>query len=194
VIANQAGVERAITYAPIPFAHGVYRSSGIFGGVTLGANVAEFHHDANLVRSTVEAAQEQLRGGIIWIGALVITLIALVAVLAARTITRPLSLLTEAARDMARGTLNAAVLDSLFRRKVGDEITELSAVFKQMALQVQLREKKLKEEIQQLNIQIDERKARSEVSEITETEFFQNLAKRASDLRRQRKSGSSIEV
>lgn len=190
-IVNQAGVERAITYAPIPFAHGVYKQAGLFGGVTLGANVAEFHSDAILVRTSVEAAQDRLQRNILWIGALVIGLIALVAALIARTITRPVLRLTEAAREMAGGTLNAAVLDSLSERSVGDEITELSRVFKQMAVQVQLREKRLQDEIQQLNIQIDEQKASRQVSEITETEYFQNLVDRATQLRQQRKDGAS---
>jgi methyl-accepting chemotaxis protein len=193
-IANQAGVERAITYAPIPFSYGRYRSSGFFGGVTLGANVEEFHRDASLVRNSVAAAQDRLRRNILWLGALVIGLIGLLSVVIARTISLPVLRLTEASREMATGSLNVAVLNSLFERRVGDEITELAIVFKQMAEQVQLREKRLKDEIQQLNIRIDDQKASHQVSEITETEYFQNLVDRAAQLRQQRTNSAARET
>ena len=52
-----------------------------------------------------------------------------------------------------------------------------------MAVQVQLRETKLKRQIEELNIQIDEQKKARQVAEITETDYFQNLRSNAQGMR-----------
>lgn len=52
-----------------------------------------------------------------------------------------------------------------------------------MLAQVQKREARLKDEIQQLRIEIDETKRRRQVREITETDYFQDLQFRARQLR-----------
>ena len=60
------------------------------------------------------------------------------------------------------------------------------------ALEAYTREFKLKQEIQQLRIEIDEAKKKQQVKEIVDTDFFQNLTQRAKDLRgRRHQSGES---
>jgi GAF domain-containing protein len=58
------------------------------------------------------------------------------------------------------------------------------------ALEAYTREFKLKQEIQQLRIEIDEVKQKQQLKEIVETDFFQNLTTRAKDLRERRKLGN----
>jgi nitrate/nitrite-specific signal transduction histidine kinase len=94
--------------------------------------------------------------------------------------------LSNAARAMERGELNTAVLNTLLHRRVQDEVTKLAQVFKQMAEQVQLRERKLKQQVVDLRIQIDEQKKQEHVAEITETAYFQDLQQRAQALRNKR--------
>jgi hypothetical protein len=50
---------------------------------------------------------------------------------------------------------------------------------------VQQREEQLRQEVTQLRIQIDEAKRKKQVAEITETDYFQKLARQAQSLRKQ---------
>lgn len=52
-----------------------------------------------------------------------------------------------------------------------------------MVKAVREREERLKKEVAQLRIQIDEKKRKKQVEEITETDYFQQLTRRAKDLR-----------
>ena len=52
-----------------------------------------------------------------------------------------------------------------------------------MAAEVRARERLLKQEVRQLRIEIDEARAARQVAEITQTEYFQDLQAKASELR-----------
>jgi hypothetical protein len=52
-----------------------------------------------------------------------------------------------------------------------------------MATEVRARERHLKQEVHKLRIEIDEVRAARQVAEITETEYFQDLQRKASQLR-----------
>jgi hypothetical protein len=56
------------------------------------------------------------------------------------------------------------------------------------ALEAYLREQGLKQEIQQLRIEIDEVKRQKQVKEIVETDFFQDLQAKAATYRRRSRS------
>jgi CheY-like chemotaxis protein len=64
-------------------------------------------------------------------------------------------------------------------QKLVESLSQLATV----ALEAYIREQKLKEQIQELRIVIDEVKKAGQVAEITETEYFQNLRERAKTLR-----------
>jgi two-component system cell cycle response regulator len=76
----------------------------------------------------------------------------------------PASLVTVAARDDALG--------------------QLARTFQRMALEVRAREDRLREEVRELRIEIDEHRQARKVAEITGTEYFKELRDRAKDLRR----------
>jgi CRP/FNR family transcriptional regulator len=65
-----------------------------------------------------------------------------------------------------------------------NSIAALAAEFSQMAAQVRQREEQLRQELTQLRIEIDQSKKEREVSEIVESDFFQDLASRAKQLRK----------
>jgi two-component system, cell cycle response regulator len=54
-----------------------------------------------------------------------------------------------------------------------------------MAREVTAREQALKREVGRLRIEIDERTAATRVAEITETDYFRDLQRRAEELRSQ---------
>lgn len=79
-----------------------------------------------------------------------------------------------------------ARLDNVTGR--GDELGQLSRVFQRMAREVYSREQQLKQQVQQLRIQIDEVKKAQDVAQITDSEYFQELQQKAGALRDRRKN------
>lgn len=65
-----------------------------------------------------------------------------------------------------------------------DEIGQLARVFKHMAHEVYSREQRLKQQVRELRIEVDEAKRQKHVKEIVETDFFQDLALKAQILRK----------
>ena len=64
-----------------------------------------------------------------------------------------------------------------------DALGQLARVFQRMAREVFERERRLKAEVQQLRIEIDEARAERQVAEITDTDYFRDLQAKASKLR-----------
>lgn len=64
-----------------------------------------------------------------------------------------------------------------------DALGQLARVFQRMAREIFERERRLKAQVQQLRIEIDEAKAAQKVEEITDTDYFRELQQKASRLR-----------
>jgi DNA-binding response OmpR family regulator len=64
-----------------------------------------------------------------------------------------------------------------------DALGQLARVFQRMAREVFERERRLKAQVQQLRIEIDEAKTARQVAEITDTDYFRDLQEKASKLR-----------
>ncbi len=71
-----------------------------------------------------------------------------------------------------------------------DELGYLAKVFQTMAREVFARTQKLKQQVQNLRIEIDEIRRKQEVEQVVETDFFKDLQTKAGEMRRQRKSKS----
>ncbi len=87
-----------------------------------------------------------------------------------------------AAGAVEAGEFHLAELAGVAAR--GDALGTLARVFSRMADEVRAREERLKEEVRELRIEIDEARQARKVSEITSTEYFKDLRARASELRR----------
>jgi len=99
--------------------------------------------------------------------------------------TRPLITLTAAAERVGEGDYDVE-FENLIAARNRDEIDVLASVFGIMVQKVYQREQKLRQQVARLRIEIDETKQRAEVSEIVDTDFFQQLQSRASRLRSKR--------
>ncbi len=88
---------------------------------------------------------------------------------------------TRAAAAVEEGTFELDSLNSVALRD--DSLGQLARVFQDMARQVYEREARLKQQVQELRIEIDEVKKARQVAEITETSYFQDLRDRAQRLR-----------
>ena len=82
---------------------------------------------------------------------------------------------------MEAEAFDSGMLSAVAERR--DALGQLARVFVRMAGQVATREAELKKEIQVLRIEIDHAQKTRQVSEITETEYFQELRRKAKDLR-----------
>lgn len=117
--------------------------------------------------------------GVVAAGVLAVGLVA--SVILARRVTGPVSRLTAAATALESHTFEPESLAEVTRRP--DELGHLARVFHRMALEVYAREQRLRQEVQQLRIEIDDAKKVRQVAEITETDYFQDLRQRAQGLR-----------
>ena len=94
-----------------------------------------------------------------------------------------------AAVALEAGRYDPRSLDEVGQRT--DALGQLARVFQRMANEVQAREQRLKQEVHELRIQIDQVRKAREVAEITETEYFQQLQESASKMRARSKSEES---
>lgn len=66
-----------------------------------------------------------------------------------------------------------------------DELGQLARVFQRMAREVYAREQRLKREVHDLRIEIDQFRTSSQVAAITDSDYFQDLQRKAETLRQQ---------
>ncbi len=89
--------------------------------------------------------------------------------------------ITAAAAAVETGTFQSHTLDEVAARS--DELGQLARVFQRMTEQVRVREEKLKQQVEELRIEIDQSKRMQQVSQITKTDSFQQLKQKVKKLR-----------
>lgn len=119
-----------------------------------------------------------------------VTYIILVALVyfVAQYLTNPMVGLTRAAEQIGEGNYDVGLqyLSQLdISDKYPDEIETMQGVFRSMVDKVYQREQVLKKQVQQLRIEIDQAKRNKQVSEIVDSEFFQDLRVKAQRMREQ---------
>ena len=102
-------------------------------------------------------------------------------------VTRPLQQITGEAQTLERGDRYSS--GRLAKVASGsDEIAQLARVFDRMAVEVQAREDKLRQQVVALRIEIDQAKREQQVAEVTETDYFQALQASAERMRTRAKA------
>jgi HAMP domain-containing protein len=104
------------------------------------------------------------------------------AIFMAAAFTGPISSLASSAERIGEGDYDQDIADM----SVGpyrDELTVLANVFEIMIDKVHRREQNLRRQVEELRIQIDEKKRGEQVAEIVETEFFRDLRDKARVMR-----------
>jgi HAMP domain-containing protein len=107
----------------------------------------------------------------------------------ARRVTSPVAEISKAATAIENGTYETISLVQVSQRS--DELGHLARVFQSMAQEVNLRELRLRQQVQELRIEVDNVKKSRQVEEITESEFFQDLKQKANTLRSSQKARRS---
>jgi len=138
---------------------------------------------SSLIQTFLVRLSQETRVQIFAFVAIGFTLVVIVGIYLANQITNPLLRLTRAAELMEACRFTSDQAAELEMTTGHDEISLLGQVFGRMAREVLLREERLREQVQQLQIQIDETRRATQVAEITETEYFRNLRDRVRQLR-----------
>jgi len=137
---------------------------------------------ADMLATDVLAIQAQVRNAFLVAFAVALLTVFGASLLLADTITRSLRAVTGAAEQVENGEpFDPKQLEKAAQGS--DEVGRLAKVFSRMAVEVQARERKLKEEVVKLKIEIDEVKKQKQVEEITDSEFFKELKNKAKSMR-----------
>lgn len=134
---------------------------------------------------------ETVRQGI-WISGFIAFFVTYVGIfvlvyIAARVLTRPIIALAKAAEQIGEGNYDLDLTRMNRQSGLQDEIDTLLQVFQIMMAKIARREQNLRQEIQELRIEIDEVKRKKHVAEIIESDVFQNLQEKARAIRASRR-------
>jgi DNA repair ATPase RecN len=95
-------------------------------------------------------------------------------------------LVTEAAAAIENESFKIESLNEVAARE--DELGQLARVFQNMAKQVEIRETKLRQQVEELRIEIDKSKQAKQVEAIVASDSFKNLKQKLKKLKDSRKS------
>ncbi len=137
-VTNVGGSKKIMAFAPIFYDSGSYAEKGVFGGITIGAEVGQFHKIAEAASIDIRRLYNAfLTGAWVMIG-LTALLVVYVAYRLSHNITSPLSTLIAGTQEMSRGKLGTQVeINSPV------EVAELAAAFNIMARQLGERRERL---------------------------------------------------
>jgi len=151
-VTNIGGSEKIMAYAPIRYDGGDYDQYGVFGGITIGAEVNQFHLAAT---TTSKLIRHEIAGFVrdsMLMIALTGLLVLLVALELSRGVVGPLQNLIEGTKKMARGRQVSEVAVT-----TRDEVGDLAESFNEMARELIERRSRLLTSLQAL------RKSRREI-------------------------------
>lgn len=152
-------------------------------GEKVGAIGVDFRADY------VDQVKQAIRDSMVMAFGITYAVLFALVFLVSGTLTRPVVFLTRAAERIGEGDYSQD-LSELLQSQMRDEISTLTEVFEIMVGKVRKREQTLRRQVEELRIEIDEVKRRKQVSEIVDTDFFQELQARARSMRdRSRQSG-----
>ncbi len=161
-ITNVGGSKKIMAYAPILYDTGDYRKHGVFGGITIGFQVDQFHDAARKGSRLISKQLGEHRTR----SAIVLLVTALISALSAwglsRGISKPLRQLTDGAHRLAQGETDCRVEVSS-----KDEIGDLANTFNFMSEELETRKNSLLSTLDEL------RRSRLEIMD--ERNFKENI-------------------
>lgn len=144
-VTNVGGARKIMAYAPIFYRGGGYAERGIFGGVTIGAELKNFHRPALETASLIKRQFTTFLTQSWFLISLTGMLVFFASYKLSRGIAGPLQELIAGTREMARGNLatNVDVASS-------DEVGQLARSFNTMAYELRLRRERLMRTLEDL--------------------------------------------
>ncbi|NOH01934.1 MAG: HAMP domain-containing protein [Chloroflexi bacterium] len=187
------GSPRVLIFATIPYDGGQYNTPAGFGLVVLSTDGDRFHIDAEVLSNQFDSRIDELVKFTLQLITGTLAVAFFPAILLARTIVSPILRLTDEAKTIEAGHWEKVNTAELEKSGGGAEVGQLARVFASMAKQIYARETTSRKQVESLKIVIDEAKRKKAVEEITDNEFFQELSKRASEIRKRQKPFSDSE-
>jgi len=136
----------------------------------------------DFLASYVLEVQQDVKNTLIPAFLLTYLLLFIMVYLISRVLTRPVKTLTRIAERIGEGDYDQD-LTALTQARFSDEINTLASVFEIMVDKVEQREERLKRQVSELQILIDESQRREQVDEIVDTDFFRDLQQKARAMR-----------
>jgi HAMP domain-containing protein len=143
----------------------------------------------DMCAADVTQLQQNIRRTILPVFGLTLAVLAGVVFALAHGVTRPIIALTRAADRIGQGDYEQD-LTALHSGLLRDEVATLAEVFELMVGKVYQREQTLRRQLEVLKIEVDEVKRQKQVSEIVETDFFQDLQAKARSMRSRRRGAA----
>ena len=142
---NVGGTPRVMAYAPIVYSRPPYNRYGIFGGITIGVQTAKFKEPALLASAKIDEMVTQTKqNSLIILGSTALAAVFLAIVLA-RTFTRPIYFLAAKAREIAAGHIPDDVAVH-----TGDELELLAQNFAHMSREIRDHQESLEQSLAEL--------------------------------------------
>jgi methyl-accepting chemotaxis protein len=142
----------------------------------------EWHVFTTDPQSEVYGAINQMGVYVLILGVVGSVMMALALMLLTRRLIAPLRTLAAGAEQVGQGNYDPDGLKEVATR--ADELGQLTRVFQHMVHQVYVREQGLKQQVQELRIEVNKVRQDEQVAEITETDYFQQLRGEAESLRK----------
>lgn len=139
----------------------------------------------DMCAADVDRVQASVRNTLFPVFTLVFVLLGVAIFILADRVTRPIVSLTSAADKIGQGDYDQT-LAPLHRGRVRDEVETLAHVFELMIDKVRSREERLKQQVAELQIIVDEGKRKQQVDEIVDSQFFRELQEKARRARARR--------
>ncbi len=143
---NIGGINKVMAFAPIFFNIGDYKKYGIFGGVTIGAKVDDFHKEAIETQKVIYKKFYSIKNNIVIVTFIIIFLIIMASFYFTLQLTSPIIMLSRRFLELGKGNLNNIKVD--FKHK--DEIGVLGREFNKMVDLIKENNDKLSLTIKQL--------------------------------------------
>ena len=148
---NVGGTKKIMAYAPIFYNRGVYKKYGIFGGITLGAELEKFHTPALTIASELKNTVKFLSVNISWFILFTLLISGIISLLLSKSLSKPIVEITDGARLMAKGELDKKI--DIDRK---DEIGVLASSFNYMTEELKKNKKELIASLDELKISKNE--------------------------------------
>jgi nitrogen fixation/metabolism regulation signal transduction histidine kinase len=128
---NIGGIKKIMAYAPILFNEGVYRKSGVFGGITIGLQLRHFNEQAKLISKDINSVLMYYKNDIIYYVIIIFGIAVLLSLFVSRNFSKPIVELTKYSQEFASGDL-----DKYIPIERDDEIGTLASSLNFMAYEL----------------------------------------------------------
>lgn len=141
------GIVRTRAYAPIFYSTGPYSKNGIFGAVTVGTSLKQFMDKSLGLTEQIENIDEASKRGMLILAAFISIGVVVFSFIIAKSMSKPLDKINDSFALIAKGDYTVPEIKSSII-----EIESLSKGMNELAVELKVKEKKIKQYVQDLEL------------------------------------------